>query len=541
MSLPMQRSFDDLGTSLVDVPFCILDIETTGGRASDLGITEIGAVRYVGGRLQGTYQTLVDPGLPIPPSITILTGITHAMVIDAPRVAEMLPSLIEFIGDAVVVGHNVRYDLSFINAALEHHGYGRLRNRSVDTAALARRMIRSEVRNLKLGTLAAYFRSPVKPNHRALADAEATAHVLWKLLERAGTLGVTHLDDLLALPRARGASTYGKIKLTERLPRRPGVYLFKDRRGEIIYVGKAKNLRGRVRSYFYGDTRRTIAQMLTELTEIDHRVCETELEAEVTELRLIRAHSPRHNRRSKPVRSAHWIRITDEAFPRLSLARSLNQAARGYIGPFRGRNQAKLVLEALWDALPIRRCNHPPGSREGPCSFAQLGTALCPCDGSLTEEEYAPVILRLVGGLDGDPEVLLDPLAERITSLALNSRFEEAGWVRDRRRALERALERRRSWRMLQGAGSVRASSDDGGALIERGRLVTAWADSAAPPLLPLAAGPGDAEVASTVGDAEEAWLVWKWLRRPETFIEIGDGPIDPAAVAISRLERIAV
>jgi DNA polymerase-3 subunit epsilon len=541
MPLPVQRSFDDLGTPLVEVPFCILDIETTGGRAEDMGITEIGAVRYRGGHLEGTYQTLVNPGLPIPPSITILTGITHAMVIGAPPVSEMLPSLLEFIGDAVVVGHNVRYDLSFINAALEHHGYGRLPNRSVDTAALARRLMRSEVRNLKLGTLAGYFRSPVTPDHRALADAQATAHVLWKLLERTGTLGVTHLDDLLALPKAHGASTFAKMRLTEHLPRRPGVYMFKDRRGEIIYVGKAKNLRTRVRSYFYGDTRRTITQMLTELTEVDHRVCATELEAEVTELRLIRAHSPRHNRRSKPTRSAHWIRLTDETFPRLSLARSVNERALAHIGPFRGREQARLVLEALWDGTRIRRCSNRPGTRPAQCSFAQIGTALCPCDGTLDAADYSLVVARLRHGLDVEPTILLDPLTERITSLASESRFEEAGWVRDRRRGLERALEQRRAWRMMQAAGSIRAVGSDGGALVERGRLIAAWPDGSAPPLLPMPTGPGSEEVARTIGDAEEAWLIWKWLRDARTSIDLTEGPIDPAAASVPRLERIAV
>ena len=541
MPLPLQRSFDDMGSHLSAVPFCILDIETTGGRASDLGITEIGAVRYVGGELQGTFQTLVDPGLAIPPLITILTGITHAMVVGAPTVAEMLPALLEFIGDAVVVGHNVRYDLSFINASLEHHGYPKLQGRSVDTAALARRLIKGEVRNFKLATLAAHFRSPVTPNHRALADAEATAHVLWRLLERAGTLGVTHLDDLLDLPRARGAATYGKIRLTDSLPRRPGVYFFIDRRGDIIYVGKAKNLRNRVRSYFYGDTRKSIGQMLRELDRIDHRVCATELEAEITELRLIRAHAPRHNRRSKPTRSSHWVRLTDEAFPRLVLARSVQNKALAHIGPFRGRNPAKAVVEALWDATTIRRCTHPAGSRQGPCSYSQIGAALCPCDGSLNPDQYRLVVDVIVAGLDERPDLLLDPLVSRMTDLASSQRFEEAGWVRDRHRALSRALEQRRAWRQLQRAGSILAVGADGGGAIEQGRLVAAWPDGPAPPLLPPPARPGSDEVAATVGDAEEAWLIWKWLAKPETQIMSSASTIDFASTTIPRVVRLAV
>jgi DNA polymerase-3 subunit epsilon len=541
MPLPLQRSFDELGAHLSDVPFCVLDIETTGGRAADLGITEIGAIRYRGGHEERRFETLVDPGRPIPPTITVLTGITHAMVIDAPTVAEMLPSLLEFIGDAVVVGHNVRYDLSFINAALEHHGYGRLRNRSVDTAALARRLVRSEVRNLKLQSLAAHFRSPVTPNHRALADAEATAYVLWGLLERAGTLGVTHLEDLLTLPTARGSATYGKLRLTESLPRRPGVYLFIDRHGDVIYVGKAKNLRTRVRSYFYGDTRRTIAQMLRELDRIDYRVCATELEAEVTEIRLIRAHSPRHNRRSKPSRAPHWIRLTDETFPRLSIVRTLSKDAIAHIGPFRGRRPARTVVEALWDATRIRRCTGRPGARAAPCPPAQLGVALCPCDGTLDAGRYADVVAELRAGIDGSPEVLLDPLVDRMSVLAGAERYEEAGWVRDRHRALSRALDRRAAWAMLQRAGSVRAVGPDGGAAIERGLLAAAWPNGPTPPLLPAPSGAGDAEVATSLGDAEEAWLVWRWLTDQSTSLLESATTIDKRTHLVPDVERIAV
>jgi len=540
MAFPVQRSFDELGTHLSEVPFCVLDLETTGGRASDLGITEIGAVRYVGGQRQRTFETLVDPGLPIPPSIMILTGITHAMVIDAPRVSEVLPSLLEFIGDAVVVGHNVRYDLSFINAALEHHGYPRLPNRSVDTAALARRLVRPEVRNLKLRTLAAHFRSPVTPNHRALADAEATAHVLWGLLERAGTLGVTHLEDLLTLPTARGSATYGKLALTEHLPRRPGVYRFVDRHGEVIYVGKAKNLRNRVRSYFYGDSRRSVATMLRELTSIEHQVCATELEAEVVEMRLIRAHAPRHNRRGKPGRATHWVRLTDEPYPRLSLVRTVSERALAHLGPFRGRRRARLVQEALWDATSIRRCTGPAGRRTGPCSFAQLGAALCPCDGSLDAASYRPVVDGLVAGLT-DPDPLLGALLERMTALARSERFEEAGWVRDRSLALRRALEARRAWQTLQRAGTVVATGPDGGAAIERGHLVAAWRDGAAVPLLPAPVGPGDLEVAPGMAEADEAWLIWRWLAAPGTTPIQSEGTLDVDTAVVPRIERIAV
>ena len=544
MALPLQRSFEDLGIPLAEVPFCVIDLETTGGSPAQCGITEIGALRFRGGEPEGEFHTMVNPHQEIPAFITILTGITHAMVVEAPAIDTALPALLEFLGDSVVVGHNVRFDLSFLNAAAERLGYGRLPNRAVDTCGLARRLVRAEVRDLRLESLAAHFRSPVAPNHRALEDARATAHVLWGLLERAGTIGITHLEDLLQLPTARGAPHYGKIRLADALPRRPGVYLFRDRAGEVFYVGKASNLRTRVRAYFYGDDRRRADQMLRELAAIEHRVCATELEAEVAELRLILAHNPRHNRRSRPGPSPHWVRLTDETFPRLSLVRSTRSGGLLHLGPFRGQNAARLVAEAIWDALPVRRCSGLPGRRGGPCAPAQLGVALCPCDGHLDPSAYRPVVERLVEAVEHEPALLLEPLAARVAALAGEGRFEEAGWVRDRHHALARALERRRAWRALAGAGLLGAEHPEaGGALIERGRLVAAWETGTRPPLLPLpdlSDGPPP-ETPPDLGDAEEAEILWRWLARRGVRLLEASGPLALPARPVARLERIEV
>ncbi len=540
MAFPLQRSFDDLGAPLFQVPFCVVDLETTGGSPADCAITEIGAVRYLGGEEVGCFHTLVDPGGPIPPFITVLTGITQAMVMQAPRIAAVLPAFLEFLGEAVLVGHNVRFDVSFLNAAAGDLGYEPLVNRRVDTAALARRLVRREVRSLKLSSLAAHFRSPVAPNHRALQDARATAHVFHCLLERAGTVGVTALEDLLQLPTARGAPHYRKIGLADALPRAPGVYLLQDRSGEVFYVGKARNLRTRVRSYFYGDERRSVVDMLRELHSVDYRVTATELEAEVTELRLIHHHRPRHNRRSKPPRSAHWVKLTEERYPRLSLVRSVRDDGGLYLGPFRSRRAAEVVMNAIWDAVPIRRCRGRPGTRDARCAPAQLGVARCPCDGTLEEDEYAVVVEVVRRGVEQEPALLLDPLAGKMLALVGSQRYEEAAWVRDRHRALARAIARRREWQTLARAGLVWAESTAGeGALVERARLVASWRDGE-PPLAaaPVALEEPAPQVPPSVEVAEEAHLVWQWLTRRGTVLTEATGPLAMPAGAIPQLPR---
>ena len=540
VALPIQPSFDDLSTPLFDVTFCVLDLETTGGSAANCEITEIGAVKYKHGELLGSFQTLVDPGAPIPPSIVVLTGITQAMVFDAPKIVDVLPTFLEFIGDSVIVGHNVRFDMSFLNAASIRHGYGRLPQKTVDTAGLARRLVRNEVQNLRLQTLAAHFRSPTTPNHRALEDARATAHVLHGLLERAGTIGVTNLDDLLQLPTAKGSAHYSKIGLTEKLPRKPGVYIFRDRDGHPIYVGKASNLRARVRQYFYGDKRRTIGNMMRELESIEHRVCDTTLEAEVAEIRLIHAHRPRYNRRSKPPKTSHFVKLTDEAFPRLSVVRKLRDDAITYLGPFRSKRAADLVVAALWDATPIRRCRSRPGSRGGRCAPSQLGVALCPCDGSLKQEDYAPVVDLLVEGLDHRPSLLLDALVRKMDQLATCQRYEEAGWVRDRHDALARSIERRHSWKALQELGLSEIEDADGSRfLLDHGRLVSSWGVDQPVPLRPVSPPDDETppEVPPSVETGEEAQLIWAWIESSNPRIIEATGSLSLPSQPVVRLQ----
>ena len=513
MQSVFQPSFDDLSSPLIEVPFCTLDLETTGGSPRDCEITEIGAVKHKGGEVIGTFQTLVDPGTSIPPSITILTGITQAMVLDAPRIETVLPAFLEFIGESVVVGHNVRFDLSFLNAASNRLGYGKLENAHVDTAALARRLVRPEVRNLKLRTLASHFRSPVAPNHRALEDARATAHVFHALLERAGTIGVTNLDDLLLLPKAKGSAHYSKIGLTDQLPRAPGVYIFRDRNDVPIYVGKATNLRTRVRQYFYGDKRRTIANLMRELHSIDHQRCETVFEAEVTELRLIHAHRPRYNRKSRPPKTSHFVKVTAEAFPRLSIVRTLRDDGLEYLGPFRSKKAAELVMHAIWDAVPIRRCRNRPGTRTGKCAPAQLGISHCPCDGTLDERLYKAVVTRLLDAIRTSPNDLLDPLAGRISELANDQRYEEAAWVRDRHTALSNALLLRAIWHSLTSAGVIRLEDSSGRrTTLDHARFAEVSLHGTGQTSIALAGDTAWMPAPPNVAAAEEARLVWRWL-----------------------------
>lgn len=482
-----QRSFDDLGVPLPQVTFCVIDLETTGSSAGEHGITEIGAVKVRGGEVLGSFQTLVNPGCAIPPSITLLTGITESMVLPAPRIDAVLPTLLEFIGSdgaddptagTVIVGHNIRFDLGFLNAALERSGRPRLTHRSLDTLALARRLVRDEVPDCRLGTLASRLRLDHQPSHRALDDVLATVDLLHLLIERAASYGAMGLDDLITLPAIANHPLAPKLRHTDQLPRSPGVYMFLGPRDDVLYVGKATNLRQRVRSYFSAhESRRKVGALLRETQRITHITTPDPLSAAVLEVRLLHRHEPRYNRQGLTWSKYCYVRLTtEEAFPRLSIVR--DPGATGiHIGPLPSRAMASLVVEAIQSVVPLRRCSQriprsyraPDGAT--PCTSAQLGVAWCPCSGGVDVDTYARAVDTVRRGLTENADLLLGPLADRMTSLACEQRYEEAALVRDRASALITALDRQRRVDALRRAGRVELSFGNVVAHLDHGRL----------------------------------------------------------------------
>jgi DNA polymerase III epsilon subunit family exonuclease len=182
--------------------FVVLDLETSGASPkTGSAITEIGAVKVCGGQVLGTFKTFVNPGTPLPPFITELTGITDEMLIGAPRIESVLPLLFEFLGSdksTVFVAHNAPFDLSFLKASAALHGYAWPNFRVIDTVKAARFVLtKDDVANYQLGTLALYFRTEIAPNHRALDDALATVDVLHGIIERMGTFGITTINQML--------------------------------------------------------------------------------------------------------------------------------------------------------------------------------------------------------------------------------------------------------------------------------------------------------------------------------------------------------
>lgn len=511
--MPQQRSFEDLGTPLARVTFCVLDLETTGGSPTECAITEIGACKVQMGEVVGSFHTLVKPGHPVPAFIRLLTGISDDLLIEAPEIAAVLPSLLEFVKGSVLVAHNARFDIGFLNAALERWDYPKIDQRVVDTAILARKIIAGEVPNHKLSTLARHLRCAHQPNHRAYTDVLATIDVLHHLIERVAGFGVTTLEDLVAMSSSRIDGTFSKIKLAEALPPTSGIYRFIGNSGQTLYVGKATDLRARVRSYFYGDPRRKIRDLLRQVDRVEVETYATMLEAEVAEARAIARELPPHNRAGK--RRATWyLKIHVAAkVPKLTRARTPREDGHIYLGPFSSIRVVKTLIEALQDAFPIHRCTEP--ARCHGCAFAELER----CAGQ-RREEHAAEIRALAAALESDPDAVFDPLEAKMRRLAAVERFEEAAEVRERALSVERALTTAAQVKSLLAAGDIVLRIGTRAVLVRDAQLAAATDVFEAEPVAALLARLKSKAATEPVGTfvscevQREARVIWSWLRR---------------------------
>jgi len=553
----VQGTLDELGTPLSEVTFVVVDLETTGGSPAGARITEIGAVKIRGGEVIGEFQTLVNPAEPIPAFISVLTGITDRMVADSPRIDSVFPTFLEFARHSVLVAHNAPFDISFLKAAAATTGHHWPSFRVVDTAHLARQLIsKDEAPNRKLGTLARLFGAATTPDHRALHDARATVDVLHGLLGRLGGLGVVTLEELSTFSSRVSPAQRRKRHLADGLPSAPGVYLFKDNQGHVLYVGTSQDIQRRVRTYFTASEQRTrMAEMVGVATIVTPVVCQTTLEAQVRELRLIAQHKPRYNRRSLNPERAPWVKLTVEAFPRLSIVREVRDDGARYFGPFGSRQGAESAIAAVHEVVPLRQCTKrlSAGGRSADCVLAEMGRCGAPCTGTQSVQDYAVVVERAARMIAGDSREVVGALRARMTILSGQERYEDAGAVRDRLLHLVRAAARAQRIAPLANSAEIVAArpTPQGGwemICVRFGRLAGA---AVAPrggdarlyinALVASAEDVGPSPGPSASASAEETEKILRWLDSPDVRMVAIDGewtcPVYGAAGARDSLE----
>ncbi len=375
-----------LDLPIEDAEWVVFDLETTGLSPSSSRMCEIGAQRVRSLELADTFATFVNPRRPLPVAVQALTGIAPAQLRSAPPVELAVRRFLDFAGNGVLVAHNARFDMAFLNRAVQALTGRRVALPVVDTVWLARRLLVGRVARVGLASLAHLFGTGVEPCHRALPDAAATAEILLRLLGLAQERGARTVGDVVELAAPRARALHVKRPLVADAPRCPGVYLFHDRLSQVLYVGRARDLRARLRSYFSGERQRpAVEAALGALHRVEWRPTGSELEAALEELRLLRELRPPANSRGKGGREV-WLRRDGSRWSVVSEPTTH--------GPISGKAVARRAARAL----------------EGHDS--------------------------------DDVSAVLPALGDRLRRLAHEQRFEDAARLRDRVRALEAVVER---------------------------------------------------------------------------------------------------
>jgi DNA polymerase III subunit epsilon len=436
-----------LDSPLIGAEFLAIDTETNGQPKERCELTEVGAVLVGGGELHDRWSSLVGVSEPLGRGIQRFTGITQAMVDDAPAPETVLPQLAEQLRGRIFVAHSARFDVGVLRQAFERADLDWPDPPVLCTVALARRFAPLQ-RRRGLPSLADALGIEVEQSHRALPDAETCARVLCSLLPRLSANART-VGEALALLRPRKVRRPKPVgarrSRDERpdlssLPKDPGVYIFRDADGRPLYVGKSICLRTRARAHFT-----TPAVWTGQAEHVDYQPTESELGALVLENRLIKALKPPGNTLLKKDADGYvYLRCRlDIPFPILEVAREPAAGNAVCIGPVRGRGAAAELVEQLNSLFGLRHCGRSLHARQHPSAYGQMGRCLSPCLGDLDPNLYRERLDEALGlfELDG-AAALLAHVDAQMRAASAAQRYERAAWLRRRARRLESLLRR---------------------------------------------------------------------------------------------------
>ena len=358
--------------------YAILDIETTGGKFNEEGITEIAIYRHNGLEITDQFISLVNPEREIQPFVQKLTGINSKMLRSAPRFFEVAKRIIEITEDCLVVAHNADFDYRILRTEFKRLGYNFEKN-SICTVSLSQELL-SNMESYKLGKLVRSLGIPISDRHRAQGDALATVKLFELLLEKDSSKEILK-SQVKALHRERVPSKY--LNIIEELPNISGVYYLHNAAGDILYIGKSNNIQKRVRNHLMGRTSKAL-KIQKNIHKVNFETTGSELIALLKEQHEIKKNKPRINKDGRYRLYPMGIRIDEETiYHQLVLEQVRNE--RKYIDVFKKGRVAKHILHQL--IINNKLCYHHRSIKEtdGPC-FAYKKNH---CEGACIDEENA--------------------------------------------------------------------------------------------------------------------------------------------------------
>ncbi|MGK9367670.1 exonuclease domain-containing protein [Melioribacter sp. Ez-97] len=416
--------------------YCVFDFETTGVSARNERVIEIGIVKIRNKKIIDTFSSYINPGRQIPPFITQLTGITDDDVAQAPYFEDVYNDILNFFGDAVLVAHNLKFDYSFLKYECLKTGLEIPENPAICTLQLAKR-IYPELPSKALGSLTRHLKIRHKKVHTGLGDAMATAKILIKMFDRlTEEHHVESVSDLIRFQRLANAQSYRIIKKSladdyVKIPDTPGIYFFKDKKDEIVYIGKAKSLKKRLSNYFVNNAPRKTKKIVTKADKIDFLGTNSELTALLAEAELIKKHKPAFNKLLKKYSRNYFIRVTSrEDYPVVEVTTKFDFDGNDYYGPYPNRDIAGLIKEIIDKTFKLRECRDKEFSKKKKCYLYDIKRCTAPCVND-DRKEYEKELEIVHEFLSGKNQSALDRLLQKMKALSEDKKFEEAAEIRD--------------------------------------------------------------------------------------------------------------
>lgn len=446
--------------SVYDTTFIVCDVETTGLSPYLNRITEIALIKIKECQITDTFTTLINPEQHIPAFITYLTGITDADVFDKPTFNEISEKIIKFFEpengiSPVFAGHNVSFDYKFLRESFRRlpepidFNY-----KTICTCKLSRRLFR-QLKSKSLSSVSNYLEINQSVKHRAYDDTYATSQILIKLLE---ILQDKHdfeiTNDIIKFQNTKiySGTTVSpalkrvKINLKD-IPVCPGVYYMKSSSGEILYIGKAKNLRDRISTYFRHNSElpEKIRKLLRNIYYLEWEKTASELSALILESHLIKKHKPRFNTASKRYRKHPFIKIdVQNKYPKIQKANEIENDGSYYYGPFSSGMTVNKLLKDIKEKFFVRKCEDKilkPSKKNSNCMYMDINECKAPCNFSITQDDYYNEVKKVHHFLINEGKVsAVKSYKLEMKNHSKKNEFEKAAFLRDRIKDIEKVL-----------------------------------------------------------------------------------------------------
>ena len=421
-----------------EATFSVIDFETTGTSPKSSRAIEIGIAKIENLKIVDSYQSLINPNQIIPPFIESLTGIKTEDVLDAPTFEDISQDIKDFIDGTILVGHNLPFDFAFLSSEFERSELLLPKLQQVCTLKLSRSLF-PELKSKSLGNMVKHFRFRLKDAHRALGDATATAKIFLKILEKLKDEHnyeyISDLESYQTTPSVSKSFRLVKKKLVgdiSNLPNSSGVYFFKDAKDKIIYIGKAKSLKKRVKNYFSSSASRKAKKIARAASRLGFSETKSELSALVLEAELIKIHKPRFNSMLKKFSQNYFIRAKiNHKYPDIKVTTNFDFDGNDYFGPYSNRVTANSLKEIVDKTYTIRECTDKEFAKKKKCYLLDIKRCTGPCIDESVKDEYRKELEHVYDFLNGKNQFAVNRLLNKMKISSEKQKYEEAAEIRD--------------------------------------------------------------------------------------------------------------